>query len=302
MDYPQRPQQHIKETESLKIVESALPSEWILRRVTEMDYGIDVYLELTGGAKGQDLRGDLCFLQVKSTQKISWGEDKLARLSGIKKSTVNYWRNSPLPVFLLWVDLTERQVYFLAVQTYLRYKYQDFLKSDETMSFLFHRDLSLNPVALTDLYVRDRFYGEFESNARALFARLRESWEFLYYSLGSDAHMAMDEPKELYFRHLYEITNRMASHLKIEWNVPSLVEAYEKDREIFGEDSSPLHWHSFDQVVEPLLPVFLQVAEAAAALIRSQDYYWCVRDPALMTFCLNIRHQLGAMRAELEDS
>jgi hypothetical protein len=92
MDYPQRPQQHIKETESLKIVESALPSEWIFRRVTEMDYGIDVYLELRGGPKGQDLRGDLCFLQVKSTEKISWGEDKLARLSGIKKSTVNYWR------------------------------------------------------------------------------------------------------------------------------------------------------------------------------------------------------------------
>ncbi|MCW5865660.1 MAG: hypothetical protein KIS61_00220 [Candidatus Eremiobacteraeota bacterium] len=62
----------------------------------------------------------------------------------------------------------------------------------------------------------------------------------------------MDEDKELYFRHLYEITNRMASHLKVKWDVPSLVEAYEKDREIFGEDSSTLHWHSFDQVVEPL--------------------------------------------------
>lgn len=249
MESPQRPQQHVKETESFKIVASALPSEWLVREVTGVDYGIDLYLELTGGPKGQDLRGDLCFLQVKATDQISWGEDKLARLPGIKKSTVNYWMSSPLPVFLLWVDLGERQVYLTAVQSYLRHQYQDLLKPGETMSFVFHRDQLLNPLVLVDLYVRDRFYGQFESNARALFARLHESWRFLYYNLGSDGHMAMDYDKELHFRHLYEITHRMAQHLKIVWSVPSLAETYENDREMFGEDSSTLHWHSFDQVV-----------------------------------------------------
>ncbi len=299
MEFPQRPEQHVKETESYKILESALPSEWLVRRVTDMDYGIDVYLELTSGPKGQDLRGDLCFLQVKSTQNISWDSDNLARLHGIKKSTVNYWMNSPLPVFLLWVDLSERKVYFLPVQSYLRLGYQDYLKAGETMSFLFHRDLSLKPLALINLYVRDRYYSEFEHNARALFARLGESWKFLYYNLGSDGHMAMDYDKELHFRHLYETTHRMAQHLRIEWPVPSLNELYDMDRESFGEDSSTLHWHSFDQVVEPMLPVFLDVAEAAAALIDSQTYYWLERDRALLNFCGNVHHQLRDMRAEL---
>lgn len=299
MDYPQRPPQHVKETESYKIVASALPSEWLVREVTGVDYGIDIYLELTSGPKGQDLRGDLCFLQVKSTEKISWEEDNLARLSGIKKSTVNYWLNSPLPVFLLWVDLSDRQVYLVAVQSYLRHRYQDFLKAGESMSFLFHRDLALHPALLIDQYVRDRYYREFERNARALFARLGESWKFLFYHLGSDGPMAMDYDKELHFRHLYDTTRKMAQHLRIDWPVPSLKEIYYKDRESFGEDSSTLHWYSFDQVVEPMLPVFLDVAEAAAALIDSQIYYWLEKDRALLNFCGNVHHQLRDMRAEL---
>lgn len=51
MELPQRVPQHISETASYKIFSIKIPDEWILRDVTERDYGIDCYLELVNEKK-----------------------------------------------------------------------------------------------------------------------------------------------------------------------------------------------------------------------------------------------------------
>ncbi|WP_333577748.1 hypothetical protein [Sphingobacterium sp.] len=41
MDFPQRDLTHIIEREALEILTQQLPKEWIVREMTERDYGVD---------------------------------------------------------------------------------------------------------------------------------------------------------------------------------------------------------------------------------------------------------------------
>jgi len=66
MIFPQRPSAHIKETDSWKILQNSVPSEWLLRGVTERDYGVDCYLEMIG--RDGSVRGDLISIQLKGTE------------------------------------------------------------------------------------------------------------------------------------------------------------------------------------------------------------------------------------------
>ena len=57
MQLPNRPIQHIVESVSFRIFSASVPDVWLVREVTERDYGIDCYLELV--APTGDLTGDL---------------------------------------------------------------------------------------------------------------------------------------------------------------------------------------------------------------------------------------------------
>lgn len=46
MKYPERIDKHITESSSYKIFSNAIPDNWIVREVTERDYGIDCYVEI----------------------------------------------------------------------------------------------------------------------------------------------------------------------------------------------------------------------------------------------------------------
>jgi len=59
---PKRTPQHISETASFKIFSNKIPDNWIIRYVTERDYGIDLYIELVN--KDNELTGDLILIQL----------------------------------------------------------------------------------------------------------------------------------------------------------------------------------------------------------------------------------------------
>ncbi len=103
MKFPQRPSTHIKETDSWKILQNPVPSEWLLRGVTERDYGVDCYLEMVG--RDGSVRGDLISIQLKGTESLNWKQNEKqkrqeAKFSGVKIETINYWMNLAVPVFL----------------------------------------------------------------------------------------------------------------------------------------------------------------------------------------------------------
>ena len=63
MEFPRRTPEHITESESWKVLEQKTPAMWILREVTERDYGIDAYIELVS-AKGEVTGASSLFLQT----------------------------------------------------------------------------------------------------------------------------------------------------------------------------------------------------------------------------------------------
>lgn len=63
MKLPKRVPQHISETASFKLFSSKIPDNWIIRDITERDYGIDCYLELVND--NNELSGELALIQLK---------------------------------------------------------------------------------------------------------------------------------------------------------------------------------------------------------------------------------------------
>ena len=88
MQLPDRIPNHIKETTSFKIFSNHIPDNWIIRDVTERDYGVDCYVEIVND-KNQ-LTGDLASIQLKSTEEIDWNLDDTLLFSKVKISTSNY--------------------------------------------------------------------------------------------------------------------------------------------------------------------------------------------------------------------
>lgn len=74
MDYPERIDNHIKESDSITILNDKLPSSWIVREISERDYGIDLYVEIVGTDKKatqQTLRSSHDLLSDKNRFSIS---------------------------------------------------------------------------------------------------------------------------------------------------------------------------------------------------------------------------------------
>lgn len=116
-EYPVRADTHIYESRSLALLRRTLPSEWLIREVSERDYGLDVYVEIVGADKR--LRGDLVAIQLKSQAKVKFSKSSLrtsATLHTVKRATLNYWLGMPIPVFLCLVCLSRECCYWVNIK------------------------------------------------------------------------------------------------------------------------------------------------------------------------------------------
>ncbi len=162
MEYPQRIDTHISESVSFNALSSVLPKEWIVRELTERDYGVDLYVELV--EKKGKVTGDLVALQVKSANSVQFNDKGIFTYGGIKKSTINYWLGLPVPVFLIVVDLSNKQVYWSSVE--INQREGKFIKNNKTASLTLTKDsdFSESGLALFRMtYIREKRWPEIES-------------------------------------------------------------------------------------------------------------------------------------------
>ena len=129
MKLPERVDKHITESSSFKIFSNNIPDSWIIREVTERDYGIDCYIELVN-TKNQ-VTGELISIQLKGKQGIKWTKDNYFTFSGINISTTNYWNRFPTPVFICLVDILSKNVFFCPVKSQIRQNFYDYAKQDK---------------------------------------------------------------------------------------------------------------------------------------------------------------------------
>ena len=137
MKYPQRPSTHIKETASWKILQNSVPSEWMVRGVSERDYGVDCYIEMVG--RDGSVRGDLLSIQLKGTESLNWKHNdkqkrREAKFSGIKIETINYWMNLAVPVFLCVAETSTKKLYFAPIKHQVRNQYKKY-ENQQSLSF-----------------------------------------------------------------------------------------------------------------------------------------------------------------------
>lgn len=86
---------------------------FLFRDLPALDYGIDAQIEVVSESDGQSqATGKIISVQIKSGSSYfqHYSNDRWAIY--IPKRTVNYWRSHSVPVILLLVDVSNREVYW----------------------------------------------------------------------------------------------------------------------------------------------------------------------------------------------
>lgn len=162
MDFPQRIDTHIFEKESLDVLSSTLPKEWIIREITERDYGIDLYVEIVR-QHGQ-VRGDLIALQVKSARDVKFNRKNITSRSDIKRATLNYWNGIPIPVFVILVDLGNGIPYWCNIKSEIRTG--KYYSDSQTVTVYFNKCNSFDGGGLERFYrsyIREKNWSKVEN-------------------------------------------------------------------------------------------------------------------------------------------
>jgi hypothetical protein len=124
-----RTYQHVIDTQSIKRVLHLLPGHWVVRELTERDYGIDLIVEIFVKT-GEDKHGHAVFsstgavfhAQVKGTaSKLEPTQDGDFSFQ-LNKSAMLYAERFTAPFLLFRVDIStsDAKSYFLWIQRYVR--------------------------------------------------------------------------------------------------------------------------------------------------------------------------------------
>jgi len=297
MKFPKRTVSHISESASWKILQNTLPAEWIIREVTERDYGVDCYVEIVW--KNNEITGDLCSIQLKSCNQIKWSSKKTklgskTTLSGIKKSTINYWMNLPVPVFLMLAETSTGNLFFAPVKGQIRSQYPAYLDNKhKTLGFSFYSDYAMGSeigkYIFIAHYFKEKSFDQFSNYLTSLLIHLNEYYDFIIENQDRDCFLEVEEERQLLMVHIYRTCQFLSQFFGVEWKVIELGEAYKKDRETWKESYCMMHEMTLDKILKDLQPVYIDILEAARDLITNrQKDYWLIKDYLLYTMCLNL--------------
>lgn len=291
MKMPKRPLQHVSETASFKIFSNQIPNHWIIREVTERDYGIDCYVEIVD--KDNNLTGHLILFQLKSTASISWSEKKANTYNfpAIDIGVVNYWFQFRVPVFICLVDLAEEKIFFLPVKTFVRCNFDKYAVQD-SLSFRFSRQLELGSKegipALLYCYFRDLRLIEFEHSAITFITHFKQYKEFVVMNIGLDCFLGVETDRILYLNHMYNTLTFLSNYLNIAWGVPPVADYEKKSQEIFGKDYD-LYEQQMTELLtlldEKLLPILLSLKKV---ICEEEMGYWLRMNSDLFHYMLNM--------------
>lgn len=107
----------------------ALPDHWVVRELTERDYGIDLMVEIfLSGLKDKknldafEASGALFHIQIKGTQTPIKPVAEKSVSYGIKKTALRYVEKFSAPFFLFRADVSSPsgKIYFVWLQRYIR--------------------------------------------------------------------------------------------------------------------------------------------------------------------------------------
>jgi hypothetical protein len=289
MRFPKRTPEHVTETVGWRILQDKAPGEWVIRELTERDYGIDAYIEIAS-VEGE-MTGKLCLLQLKSTSRIGWVGGK-ATMPGIPISTVNYWLRLPVPVFLIWADVEAHRVFYRSVKEFARYQYDKLVgEGVKSLGFSFSDGYELGVPAgnlvFEALYEIESQHDHTENYLTDLLIHCQEYFSLLVQNQGRDFFMTAGPEDQIKLIHLYRCCRAACGCLNIEWHVSELEEVVAKERE----------WNLDSGFRECPMTLFLREMQAVLAEVVEkgkhmvtveQSAYWHDTNPALLYYCRSL--------------
>jgi hypothetical protein len=128
-----RTYQHIIDTRSIKKVLNALPDHWVVRELTERDYGIDLHIEVfdkidqSGGKHDSfESSGNILNIQVKGTtiaKEVKPSKEGTVDF-WLPRKSLTYYEKFAIPFILFRVDVSsdDGEIYFVWLQKYIKKK------------------------------------------------------------------------------------------------------------------------------------------------------------------------------------
>lgn len=255
MEFPNRTDTHTVESKSLKILSSILPQEWIIREITERDYGIDLYIEIVG--KDRKVTGKMVALQMKGTRSLKFNNEGLYTYSGIKKSTINYWLGLPAPVFFIVVDLIKNEAYWASVGENQRKG--KFLNSGQTASINLFRSANFSKTGLLAfqlVYLRERNWVNVETAIeKSLMAYNTLGPLVLMCRREKDNDFCSSTIQYMLIQH-YEYFTILARYL-LSKNPKPLPEWYEKHIEYFKKEDAEGSFTFAFKIIKEMIDYFI---------------------------------------------
>jgi len=280
MDYPNRSATHVTETKSWKLFNKVVPDHWIVRNPSAQDYGIDAHLELVS-ASGE-VRGDICFVQLKGIDKgeLRWKERdqlKYFDFTGISITTVRYWMNLPVAVFLFAADINEDRVWFASVKDQVRRRYDEFL-SQKTFTFeLFEKNEMGTEEGLCRFvakYILERGHERFKTDLVSLLFGSQRFADFLGSHFGLDVFLTLEPEDLLTLSQMLATCEYVALPLGVDWNVKSFHDLCLEDQQQWREPGE-IHELTIAKYVPAIASAMSEVLISARKHVtESHKHYW----------------------------
>lgn len=290
MKLPKRPKQHILETASYKLFASKIPDEWIIRDITERDYGIDCYLELVN--ENNELSGDLALIQLKSKDKIDWNDKDTFTHYGVDISTTNYWNQFPIPVFIFVGDITKQELYFNSVQYSIKRNFDQYVKQTN-----FHYKFRKSDIfegkggvfSFKFSYYYERYRSQFENELLFFLSNLEHYKDFQRLHNNLDYHLGLEDTDLIYFESMHRNFEFLCIYLNIDNPIPKLKEIKKKSLEKFGnEHHYELYEHDLTDWMEEYERLTIEIIKGLKSFLDGELSYWIRINPTVFNYINNI--------------
>jgi len=290
--FPTRSKSHVQETVAFKALQRCIPSEWIIRHVTERDYGVDCLIELVPSSG--EMQGHLLAVQLKSAKRLAWkkqgaGEGRIATYRHVKTSTVNYWMGLPLPPVLVLYEECSESLFATPIRSQVR---RDFprLEASKTFSFKISSAFDLGTedgcLALVLLYFREAAYSDFANSLLDLLYHGAEYAEFIANGMHADWFLTVPEEQLAHLIRLHRACRVVADFAGVKEEFRSIEYWIGQDRLDFKDSGEDMHQLTLAKALRSLGPAFVECLTTGRKLVTEIERdYWSRHDRFLVQFC-----------------
>lgn len=289
LEYPKRDPNHIKETAGYKILNSYIPSEWMIREVSERDYGIDCYIELDDE---EQLKGEIAFVQMKTTQNIDWRKgDNGFRFYKVERTTTDYLRNFKIPTYVFLADLTTKELFFVSVKEYIVEHYDEYDISN-SFAYEFNRDRDNFTVdAFSKSFRRNNRYEQYRNELQYFIANVHQYVDFMQEHNNLDCFLQIESDEMVVFEAMHRNISFLQNYYETINRLMPIEMLYKRGEKKYGY---PYEQTLFEGILTDFYEEFkqsvLEIVDITKELVTKKErIYWMLEKKYIFDFFSNMR-------------